>query len=237
MSGKILATVCGLAVGTLGFGLAMSHAQQIKPGQPEKVPTPPPEVSRYDSGTSYGPIEAAEEARRRAVDAEHGAIQRQLQLQDDIRWYNTWNPTPYRYALPYIYAYAPPRAARRVHAALEVYVPPVQVLTPWPRIPGDIYGYPYYPWVQQPTGHDKTWTSPNGYIYRPQYGSPPTQAAKPPVAPQRPTTAAPSTRLQPAVPPGSVTPTGPPATIPAPPKPATPEEIPVPPTEPGPREF
>ena len=71
-----------------------------------------------------------------------------------------------RYA-PYGYSYNPRRAYRQ---AVRYGYPPV--FQPWPRVPGDIYGYPYYGAVRQPAGHEKTYTSPNGYVYRPLYEKP-----------------------------------------------------------------
>ncbi len=46
------------------------------------------------------------------------------------------------------------------------------VFQPWPRVPGDIWGTPYYGYVRQPIGHIKIWTSRLGYIYKPIYASP-----------------------------------------------------------------
>ena len=80
-------------------------------------------------------------------------------------------------------------------------------------MPGDVYAYPYYPWMRQPIGHEEIWTSPNGYIYRPRYASPKEVPDDPmPAAPPAPT---PASAHKPAVAP----------------KPAPP------PAESGPREF
>ncbi len=40
---------------------------------------------------------------------------------------------------------------------------------PWPRVPGDIYGYPLYQSVPQPIGHESRQVAPNRWIYRPIY--------------------------------------------------------------------
>jgi len=191
MAGRFSVVFCGLAAGILGVGLGPAWAQ------------------------NYGPLDAAEEARIRADEDGQAATGRQLQLIDDIRWYNTWIPTPYRPSLPYIYGYGygPPGAASRAYrSGLD------PVFTPWPRVPGDIYGYPYYGLVRQPIGHEKIWTSPNGYIYRPVYAPPAGQAVAPRPAAPRAYRATPATPLPPAA--------GSPG-----------QAAPPPPGESGPREF
>jgi len=202
MASRFSAFFCGLAAGILSVGLGSAWGQ------------------------NYGPLDAAEEARLRADEAGQAAIHRQLQLIDDIRWYNTWIPTPYRPSLPYIYGYGygPPGAASRAYrSGLD------PVFTPWPRVPGDIYGYPYYGAVKQPIGHEKIWTSPNGYIYRPVYAPPAGQVAAPRAAAPRPYRATPAA---PALPPAAGSPGQPVPPPPALSKPAAP-----PPGEAGPREF
>jgi hypothetical protein len=57
-------------------------------------------------------------------------------------------------------------------------------LPPRPLVPG-IGGYPYSGAVAQPTGHEKIWTGPNSYVYRPRWDlpvppSPPSGRAYPP---------------------------------------------------------
>jgi len=199
MASRFSAVFCGLAAGILSVGLGSAWGQNGATGRPEVVPapspqrasTPPAAPRQYHPEITYGPLDAAEEARLRADEAGQAAINRQLQLLDDIRWYNTWLPTPYRPTLPYIYGYGPPRVARRAYRdALD------PVFTPWPQVPGDIYGYPYYGTVKQPIGHEKIWTSPNSYIYRPVYAPPAGQAAAAPrvaaPGPYRATPAAPT---------------------------------------------
>ncbi|MGA2619825.1 MAG: hypothetical protein ABSF26_19605 [Thermoguttaceae bacterium] len=107
----------------------------------------------------------------------------------------------------------------------------VPLFEPWPRVPNDIFGAPYYGIVRQPTGYVRIWTGPQSYIYKPTYASPamdpnpsPPVAARPgqltgPVAPE---TAAPRGA-------GGY----PAATIPPPPKPM-PRFEPVPPAAPVP---
>ncbi len=236
MVGKPNLTVAALAAFLFAPG-AIELRVQDDATPPDVTPAPRPELpQRYYPRFTYGPLEAAEEARRRADEAGRDAIQRQLQLADDIRWMNTWAPTPYRASLPYLYGYAP-RIGRRVERVFERWVDPV--FTPWPRLPGDIYGYPYYPLVRQPIGHDKIWTSPNSYVYRPRYAP----AIPPPAARPAPPVPAPARPLPPSPP------AAPPATsVPAEPEvlpPGIPEPIPLPPpanpvpppAKSGPREF
>jgi len=59
------------------------------------------------------------------------------------------------------------------------YAAPVPVFQPWPQVPNDIYGAPYYGYVRQPIGHVKIWTSRLGYIYKPIYASPPAENPRP----------------------------------------------------------
>jgi hypothetical protein len=215
--------IVGLTILLIAFVLATVQAQESA-GPPDVTPAPRPELpQQYYPRFTYGPLEAAEEARRRGEEAGRDAINRQLQLADDIRWMNTWIPTPNRPSLPYIYGYGVPRVARR---AIERWADPV--FTPWPRVPGDIYGYPYYSPVKQPIGHEKIWTSPNSYVYRPKYAPSTTQPTRP-TAPA-PTPARP--RMPPAAPPSTTAPVEP-EVLP----PGIPEPIPVPPIPQGPREF
>jgi hypothetical protein len=83
---------------------------------------------------------------------------------------------------------------------------------PWPRVPGDIYGYPLGRPIQQPLGHESVQTGPNRWEYRPIYPGDrvknvpapgpalgPAPAEELPV-PNRVNGAAPPTRLQPPAP-------------------------------------
>jgi hypothetical protein len=51
---------------------------------------------------------------------------------------------------------------------------------PWPRVPGDIWGYPAPRPVEHPIGHESAQTGPNRWTYRPLYAAdvaPPGSAA------------------------------------------------------------
>lgn len=43
---------------------------------------------------------------------------------------------------------------------------------PWPRVPGDIWGYPQPRPIPQPIGHESAQTAPNRWTYRPVYRLP-----------------------------------------------------------------
>jgi hypothetical protein len=235
MDGKTRVSSCGLVIGILLTGIGPAWTAEGASGAPELLPIPapqetPPGASRqYPPQATHGPPQAGEDAYRMAEQSRRAAIDRQLQLQQDIQARNIWAPYVYRYALPYIYAYAPPRVARRVHRELDR--PAVgPVLVPGPLVPGR---YPYSSSLQQPLGHEKIWMSPNGYVYRPRYPEPTSPAPVPtPAVPPAPPSGAVGSALR--VPPGATLPASP-----APPAQGGPELIPAPPSEPapGPREF
>jgi hypothetical protein len=207
MLGRTGTVILGAVVGVFWLGMGTAASGQVAARRP-----PSPQVT-------YGPLQAARDAQRLAEEARRRAIDRQLQVLDDVRRYRTYAYYDYALAAPRD-VYGPPRAIRRAYR--RGYGP---VWWTWPYI----YGYPYYPQVKQPWGHEKIWTSPNSYIYRPLY-DPPAEPPKPP------TLADPS--LRPQGPP----PAEPPLDAPRPPlliPPAhpVPERIPTPPAESGPREF
>jgi hypothetical protein len=47
------------------------------------------------------------------------------------------------------------------------------IFEPWPRVPGDIWGYPQQRPVAQPSGHESRQVGPNRWIYRPVYDTTP----------------------------------------------------------------
>ncbi len=60
---------------------------------------------------------------------------------------------------------------------------------PWPRVPGDVWGYPVQRPIEQPIGHESLQTGPNRWLYRPLYATgQPQQSAR--GAPARPAPAA-----------------------------------------------
>jgi len=161
---------CGL------IGLSISSPA---PGQ-EEVPRPPasgpplPEARLPQFPSTYSPLDAGWDAYERGEQQRRGAIDRQLQLHADLAWYYSlpgyW---PYPPGLETVYSgtWGPglfgPRRAYRYRYPRYGY----PTFEPWPFVPGDIYGYPYYGQVPQPLGHKVIRTGPNGYIYRPVYES------------------------------------------------------------------
>lgn len=223
--------VGGLLWGLLGWCVCGAAPGQEAPGGAATAPEPPEAPQQARPEVTYSPLQAGRDAYQMAEQQRRWAIDRQLGLLDDVKRDNTW--IGYAAAgLPEIYAYGSPWAARRAYR--RGYGP---LFTPWPRVPGDVYGYPYYPWVRQPIGHEKIWTGPNGYIYVPRYAPPgPAPGVPMPAAPSAAMPGSPPTQSPqppPAASPGNRVPQ--PAWIPpaAPP----PETIPTPPIEPGPREF
>lgn len=83
----------------------------------------------------------------------------QIELQEHLRW---------RAGLPdrRLY-YSDPPAMRR--GAPLVWWDDDGVFEPWPVLPGRILDYRYDNPVEQPIGHDITWTGPNSYVYGPVY--------------------------------------------------------------------
>jgi hypothetical protein len=213
--------------------VADGAAEAGQPGAagPEVVPAPAPVPGQPQSTprAKYGPVEASRDAYNRGEASRRYAIERQQALRDHIVWYNTWAPTAYRHSLPYIYAYVPPRIARRIHYNMERFGPPA-VFTPWPLVPGDIYGYPSSPDGGPPVEYEKIWTSPNSYILQPRHAPAVPKAAEPTPAP-----VAPRPLAEPLPEP---TPERPPQPRLVPPANPGPELIPAPPQAPrGPREF
>jgi hypothetical protein len=183
----------------LGWVYGATVLAQVSAPSPSQPPLRRP---TYDS------LDAGQDAYRAAEADREAAIQRQLQTQDEIRWYNTWGPDynfwpPPPSISPYNAPWGYPRAYRG-----GFHGPP-----PWAW--RDAYKPGYPDGVRQPTGHEKIWTSPNGYIYRPLYDQPdrPQRRSASPVPPA-------ASRLHSdGSPPSRSSPTPPPPT-PMPPPPA-----------------
>jgi hypothetical protein len=164
-------------------------------------------------------VAAGQDAYSLAEQQRREAIVNQRLLVEQARWY------PYNY-FGYAYPSYYPRKAYR-QAVRYGYAGYAPMYPPMTRGPSDfLLGYPYYGAAKLPVGHEKIWTSPNGYIYRPLYP----QSAAPHAAQSRrlPTDAP---QVKPPEPPKPA-----PAAEAAKPNQAA-EPIPAPPSEPGPREF
>ncbi len=123
----------------------------------------------------HSPLAAGWDAYARSEQARLQAIDRQRQANDLMTWYGTYAPGYYQ---------APPvpfraRGQRRYERRLSK--SPYQL--PFPAAPGYAYPsggkvVPVLPYlnpnpapIEQPTGHRKTWTSSNSYVYEPLYAS------------------------------------------------------------------
>jgi len=200
---------------------------------PAHLIPPAPGGRQYQPDAKYTPLDAGEDAYRRAEAQRRWAIDRQLTVEKNVRDYNTWKYYNWgnfnRFAQPFVDAFAPPRVAWRIRrgAARRAACGPVPPpFYPSPVSPDAPLGYNYLPFRSQPVGHEKTWTSPNSYIYKPVY--------TPPNRPQA--------TIGNTPPPGAAA-VAPPTTVP-PPAPAARSENPLPqqPLNPanrpsGPREF
>lgn len=168
-------------------------------------------------GESYDSLQAGRDAYFDAEAERRAKIGRQLMLEEQIQAQNTWSdpqdkyrpvqPESYGPVRPKVYlgptladVYAYPQSAIVYYNAPPVatgaivaggsgpYAAPVPVFQPWPRVPGDIWGTPYYGYVRQPIGHVRIWTGRASYIYKPVYASPamePAPASPPSPAPRR----------------------------------------------------
>ncbi len=165
---RILAgMVCVVSI-ALTVQATVSAAEAIPPGQP-RFP------KKYDALDAIRDAQQyAERQRRAAIDAQLRAIRNVQEYSAAVRA----SAGRYPYGVDYRYAYPGRRAARRAYQRAYGYP---GVFEPWPLVPGDIYGYPYTPRVEQPLGHKVIETGPNGYIYRPVHES---DLAKPKDNPQ-----------------------------------------------------
>jgi hypothetical protein len=89
--------------------------------------------------------------------------------------------------------------------------PSADVFEPWPRVPGDIFGYPDPAPIRQPIGHISTQTGPNRWEYHPLYAEDLVPAAATPATASQ--AFQPAATLPSAAPPGA-------RVVPPPPQPA-----------------
>ncbi len=118
----------------------------------------------------YDGLTSGAEAYRDAEAIRRQNIARQLNHVDLLKWYNglpnrsdgvvLYRDPP---SLDYWYAYG--RGPTPQYAT----GPATDVFEAWPRVPGDIFGYPEIPTARQPIGHISTQTGPNRWEYHPIY--------------------------------------------------------------------
>ena len=196
----------GLSVFFLSVVCAVAAAQSPTPANPR----------------SYDAFQAADDSYRNNEAERRTAIDRQIGQQNAVRAYRMWQPYAEAYALPYVYRYGGPAAGMYTHRALERYSSNFGVYAPELRGPRDFFYQPQLPDVRQPIGHEKIWTGPNSYIYKPKYAEPlPPLTAGPLLTP-------------PTAQPAEQQPVPPPIVSPGP---SQPETIPPPPLADGPQEF
>ncbi|MDZ7616053.1 MAG: hypothetical protein U1E05_03555 [Patescibacteria group bacterium] len=216
-----------ILVASLACLAAWDHArgqQSVEPDRPSQV---------------YSPLDAANDSYEYAEQGRQEAIARQLELMEYARQPRV------TVAVPYVGAPAiavPPGAARRAlrraysQSLRDPYWPGYGVMIgvgPRPALPY-VGAMPYSPPVRQPQGHERIWTGPNSYIYKPVYPAPfypaPTEAARQPASPWDRTSPPWDQPFEPQVPPVPEQPRSP--------TPAAPR-IPEPPTAPlpGPQEL
>lgn len=225
------ATMFGLLSGFLLLGIRPTAAAEDQvPAPPEPPPAAANPREEPQFPTSYGRLDASHDAYQRAEARRRRAIDRQIELNDEMVWYSGhpgYDRVPP--GLDTIYAYGHTegrRPGRRRTVRLGFFgslgyphhlshprhgapwVAPWGVFEPWPFVPGDIWGYPYLDRVEQPLGHKVIATGPNSYIARPVYASD-VEEKDPPAAARQ--------QAEPAA--------------------AVPLPIPAPPPRSGPREF
>jgi hypothetical protein len=179
-----------LLVGCFAVFLAVSAA---RPAQAQQ--------EFYHPGETYDTLQAGRDAYMDAEAQRRALIGRQIMVEEQIMRENTWADPQDRYRPVHPESYGPilpksPAATANAYAyptdggpvyygnapaqnPTSGYVSGVPVFQPWPRVPDDIWGTPYYGYVQQPIGHVKIWTSRLGYIYKPIYASPPAESPQP----------------------------------------------------------
>jgi hypothetical protein len=168
----------------------------------------------YHPGETYDSLQAGRDSYWEAEAERRAKIGRQLMLEEQIQAQNTWSDPQDKYrpvhpesygpirpkvytgpTLADVYAYpssgivyynAQPAAPQSAAPARNGSATPVPVFEPWPRVPGDIWGTPYYGFVRQPIGHVKIWTGRQSYIYKPVYASPAMEPDAPDIYPSTP---------------------------------------------------
>ena len=166
----------------------------------------------YHPGETYDTLQAGYDAYLDAEAERRAQIGRQIMIQEQIIATNTWADSANRYRPAHAESYGPIRPRYYTGATLsDAYGGSSQAAgtivgysaafvgtmytgtgSAWPRVPGDIYGTPYYGFVRQPIGHVKIWTGPQSYIYKPVYATaadglqPVFQRSRDPVGPDTP---------------------------------------------------
>jgi hypothetical protein len=137
----------------------------------------------------YDAFQASADAARRYDAKQRQAIGMQLQTIDQMKWYSAvgaagFGTVYYRDPPSLDYVYATGR-----WSAASPYSPlygQADIFSPWPYVPGDIWGYRWNATVRQPIGRREVKTGPNRWESHPIYADeikPPALNALPPAPP------------------------------------------------------
>jgi tetratricopeptide (TPR) repeat protein len=139
-----------------------------------------------EHAAALDPLAAGAEAYALAESGRQAALARQFEALHLARWLGglpplgaaggpwaasprvsgAWTPAAGTASLEYLYAH-PGGAGAATRSPW-----PRSVFEPWPIVPGDVYGWPYYGFVVQPSGHRIVWWGANAYTYEPVYETP-----------------------------------------------------------------
>ncbi len=135
----------------------------------------------------YDGLKASEDAHRYFDARRQEAIRRQLNTIEWMRWWAGFPASPrpdtvyYRDPPSLDYIYGTNRWSR-LGPYGRAPGPMVDIFEPWPFVPGDIYGYPFFRPVRQPIGRREIQTGPNRWESHPIFAhdvAPPKPAPKP----------------------------------------------------------
>ncbi|MFZ5831093.1 MAG: hypothetical protein ACOY3P_13465 [Planctomycetota bacterium] len=121
----------------------------------------------------YSPFDAARDSFELGEAGRQARLNNQLGLVETGRAYRMWGPVwpPVYGAYPaVVYSYGSPRALWRAQRETVFYPPAIVAPRPFLWSPTPVAPLPGE--VQQPIGHERIWTGPNSYIYKPLYPQP-----------------------------------------------------------------
>lgn len=164
-----------------------------------------PASAQYSSG-GYDPITSGLDAYRYHEGRRLDNIRGQLGLIDQMKWYSAlpainsavgstaWygGPGYFRDPPSLDYLYATGRRSAYGNGAWGRGLTPLygggysrDIFSPWPYVPGDIYGYQWYDPVPQSIGQRQIQTGPNRWESHPVYAAPPVAVPEPGDLPPR----------------------------------------------------
>jgi hypothetical protein len=144
-------------------------------------------LSAFDGFQASAESYAAAEAERQA------AVQRQVQLNDALRWQAGFPPANGVFYYPFLPSLDSIYASERLdwfgYGMSGRPAPGDDVFSPWPFVRGDLWSYRYVPPSRQPIGRVEMQTGPNRWESRPIYAAPaplprPVVVGPPPLEPE-----------------------------------------------------